>query len=67
MAAGCGGRRAVGGGDRAPTELETRYAAVRWAPADASWVVTCARTRDCVTAAHELAELAAMQDPGRAA
>jgi hypothetical protein len=56
VALGCGGRRAVGG-PGAPTALEAQYSAVRWAPADASWVVTCARTRDCVTAAHELVEL----------
>ncbi len=57
----CGGK---GGGpastrERPPTALEREFPALRWAPADASWVVAAARVGDAASALREVGALAA--------
>ena len=58
--AACGGKGGHGTVSQRPaTALERAYPALRFAPAEASWVVAAARVGDAVRALRETAELAA--------
>ena len=66
--AACGGKGAPKGKTgRPPTALERAYPALRFAPADASWVLAVARVGDAALALRETGELAAAVEGSRLA
>ena len=66
--AACGGKGAPSGtAGRPPTALERVYPVLRFAPADASWVLAASRIGDAVVALREAGELAAAVQGARLA
>ena len=57
--AACGGKTGSRAPGRAATALERTYPVLRFAPADASWVLAAERVGDAVVALREVGELAA--------